>query len=99
MTTPPPAPAELQVLRAAARGRSSARRLQGDPETALLQSIVDATVTLFDAEAASIAIFERDPDRLEFRVAAGEQGAGAIGLSVAPSKGIAGLLFSTRPPP
>jgi len=98
MTTPTPDPAELQVLRAAARRASIARRLQGDPETALLQSIVDATVTLFDAEAASIAIFERDPDRLEFRVAAGEQGAGAIGLSVPPSKGIAGFVFSTGQP-
>src|SRR3990172_9343041 len=98
MTTPTPDPAELQVLRAAARRASIARRLQGDPETALLQSIVDATVTLFDAEAASIAIFERDPDRLEFRVAAGAQGAGAIGLPVPPSKGIAGFVFSTAQP-
>src|SRR3970282_1021067 len=98
MTTPTPDPAERQVLRARARRRSIARRLQGDPETALLQSIVDATVTLFDAEAASIAIFERDPSPLEFRVAAGEQGAGAIGLSVPPSKGIAGFVFSTGQP-
>jgi GAF domain-containing protein len=64
-------------------------------ELALLQSIVDATVTLFDAEAASIASFERDPDRLEFLVAAGAQGAGAIGLSVPPSHGIVGYVFST----
>src|SRR3989337_2839587 len=97
MTTPTPDPAELQVLRAAARRASIARRLQGDPETALLQSIVDATVTLFDAEAASIAIFERDPDRLEFRVDAGEQGAGAIGLSVPARQGIAGLGLPTGP--
>lgn len=54
-----------------------------------------ATVTLFDAEASSIAIFEHDPDRLEFRVAAGEKGAGAIGLSVKPSQGIAGFVFSS----
>jgi len=94
---PPPEPA-LEVLRAAAQRARIARRLQGDPETALLQSIVDATVALFDAEAASIAIFEREPDRLEFRVAAGEQGAGAIGLSVPPSKGIAGFVFSTGQP-
>ena len=98
MSAPEPGPAELQVLRAAARRATIARRLQGDPETALLQSIVDATVTLFDAEAASIAIFERDPERLEFRVAAGEQGAGAVGLSVPPSRGIAGFVFSTGQP-
>src|SRR4029077_11061077 len=94
----PPSEAVLQILRASAQRARLGRRLQGDPESALLQSIVDATVTLFDAEAASIAIFERDPDRLEFRVAAGEQGAGAIGLSVPPSKGIAGFVFSTGQP-
>ncbi len=94
----PPTEAVLEILRASAQRARIGRRLQGDPETALLQSIVDATVTLFDAEAASIAIFERDPDRLEFRVAAGEQGVGAIGLSVPPSKGIAGFVFSTGQP-
>ena len=56
---------------------------------------MNATATLFDAEASSIALYEPDPDRLEFRVAAGPQGAGAIGLSVAPSQGIAGFVFST----
>ena len=74
------------------------RRLQGDVETKLLQSIVDATVRLFDAEAASIALFEPDPDRLEFRVAAGEKGAGAVGLAVPPSQGIVGYVYSTGQP-
>jgi GAF domain-containing protein len=64
-------------------------------ETRLLQSIVEATVRLFDAEAASIALFESDPDRLEFRVAAGEKGAGAVGLTVPPTQGIAGYVYST----
>ena len=49
----------------------------------------------FDAEAASIALFEQDPDRLEFRVAAGAQGAGAVGLTVPPTQGIAGFVYST----
>lgn len=87
--------AALLALQAVVRRSAIARRVQGDVEQSLLQSIVDATVTLFDAEASSIAIFERDPDRLEFRVAAGAQGAGAIGLSVAPSQGIVGYVFST----
>ena len=87
--------AALAALVAAARRSAVGRRLGGDVETRLLQSIVDATVRLFDAEAASIALFERDPDRLEFRVAAGEQGAGAIGLSVPPTQGIAGFVYST----
>jgi len=87
--------AALAALVAAARRSAIGRRLQGDIETRLLQSIVDATVRLFDAEAASIALFEQDPDRLEFRVAAGEQGAGAIGLTVPPTQGIAGFVYST----
>jgi GAF domain-containing protein len=87
--------AALAALVAAARRSVIASRLQGDVETRLLQSIVDATARLFDAEAASIALFESDPDRLEFRVAAGEQGAGAVGLTVAPTQGIAGYVYST----
>lgn len=91
----PPADAALAALVAAARRSDVARHVQGDIETRLLQSIVDATVRLFDAEASSIALFESDPDRLEFRVAAGEQGAGAVGLTVAPTQGIAGYVYST----
>ncbi|HET8570989.1 MAG TPA: GAF domain-containing protein [Candidatus Limnocylindria bacterium] len=87
--------ANLSALRASVLRASIAGRLHPDMEQRLLQSIVDATVRLFDAEASSIAIFETDPDRLVFRVAAGAQGAGAIGLSVAPTQGIAGYVYST----
>ena len=87
--------AALVALVAAARRSAIARRVQGDVETRLLQSIVDATARLFDAEASSIALFETDPDRLEFRVAAGEKGAGAVGLTVPPTQGIAGYVYST----
>jgi GAF domain-containing protein len=90
--------AALQILQAAARRSAVARRLQGDVERALLQSIVEAAVSLFEAETSSIALFEPDPDRLEFRVAAGEQGAGVIGVTVPPSKGIVGYVFSTGQP-
>jgi GAF domain-containing protein len=87
--------AALTALRAVGRRSSVARGLQGDVEHRLLQSIVDATVSLFDAEASSIALFETDPDRLEFRVAAGAHGAGAVGLQVKPTEGMAGFVFST----
>jgi GAF domain-containing protein len=90
--------AALQALREAARRSSVARRFDSDAEQALLQTIVDATVALFEAEASSIALFERDPDRLEFRVAAGAQGAGAVGLSIPPTRGITGFVFSTGQP-
>jgi GAF domain-containing protein len=91
----PSATTALRAIQAAARRGAVAKRLTRDSEEVLLQSIVDATVRLFDAEAASIALFETDPDRLLFRVAAGPQGAGAIGLSVPPTKGIAGFVYST----
>ena len=96
--TDPGLTAALQAIRQAARRSSVARRLDADAEQALLQTIVEATVTLFEAEASSIALFERNPDRLEFRVAAGAQGAGAIGLSVPPSRGIVGFVYSTGQP-
>ena len=96
--TDPGLTAALEAIRQAARRSSVARRFDADAEQALLQTIVEATVTLFEAEASSIALFERDPDRLEFRVAAGAQGAGAIGLSVPPSRGIVGFVFSTGQP-
>jgi len=94
----PSSDAALTAILAAARRSSIARRVQGDVETRLLQSIVETTARLFDAEASSIALFETDPDRLEFRVAAGAKGAGAIGLSVDPTEGIVGYVFSTGQP-
>ena len=90
--------AALHILRDVARRGAVARRFVPEVERRLLQSIVDATVRLFDAEAASIALFERDPDRLEFAVAAGPQGQGVIGHSVPPTKGIVGYVYSTGEP-
>lgn len=90
--------AALQALQAAARRSAVARALQGDAQLTLLQTVVDAAATLFDAEAASIALFEHDPDRLEFRVASGAQGAGVIGVTVPPTKGIVGYVFSSGQP-
>lgn len=88
----------LDALAAAAARVDVARRLDGDAETALLQGVVDAAATIFDAEASSLALFERDPDRLQFRVAAGAQGKGVVGVSVPPTKGIVGYVFSTVQP-
>src|SRR5688500_20399958 len=90
-----PLNAAIAALLAASRRSAVGRRLQGDIETRLLQSIVDATARLFDAEAASIALFASDPDRLEFRVAAGAKGAGAVGLTVPPTQGVVGIVYST----
>src|SRR5436309_8853907 len=94
-STDPVLHAALLTIREAARRGVVAGRLEPESEDRLLQSIVDATVRLFEAEAASIALFERDPERLEFRVASGPKGAGAVGMTVAPNQGIAGYVYST----
>jgi GAF domain-containing protein len=87
--------AGLVALQEVARRAAAAGRFQSQTEERLLQLIVDATGSLFAAEASSIALFERDPDRLEFRVAGGEHGAGVVGMSVQPTEGIVGYVFST----
>ena len=50
---------------------------------------------LFQAHAASIALFDPPTNRLVFRVAAGEQGSGVLGLSIPTDQGLAGYVFST----
>ena len=87
--------AGLLVLQEAARRATAAGRFQIHSEERLLQLIVDATVGLFGAEAASIALLEHNPDRLEFRVAGGAHGSDVVGFSVAPAEGIVGYVFST----
>lgn len=85
----------LELLREIALRAEAARRIEGGATEALLRSIVEATVTLFGAEAASIALHDPASDRLVFRVAAGEQGQGVVGVAIPPDKGIAGYVFST----
>jgi GAF domain-containing protein len=85
----------LALLRAVAARAEAARRLEAGGTQALLRSIVDATVSLFQAEASSIALYDAATDRLVFRVAAGEQGQGVVGVSIPTSQGIAGFVYST----
>jgi GAF domain-containing protein len=87
--------AALEALRATAVRAEIGRRIEGGAEGALLRSIVDATVRLFEAEAASIALYDPRTDRLVFEVAAGEQGQGVVGIAIPPGQGIAGYVFST----
>jgi GAF domain-containing protein len=88
----------LNLLRAIAQRGSIARRLEDGAERAVLRSIVEATVALFDAEASSIALFDPTRNQLVFEVAAGEQGQGVIGLAIASDQGIAGYVFTTGQP-
>ena len=73
----------------------TARRLELGSGALVLRSVVDATVRLFEAEAASIALFDAATERLVFVVAAGEQGAGVVGLAIAPDQGLVGYVFTT----
>jgi GAF domain-containing protein len=86
------------ALAAVARRLDAAARLEPAGATTVLQSIVDATVTLFDAEAASLALHDPVTDGLVFRVAAGEHGQGVIGITVAAGEGVAGYVQATGRP-
>lgn len=87
--------AGLAALRAITLRAEAARRLDLGSSEAVLRAIIEATVVLFDATAASLALYEAETDRLVFRVAAGEQGEGVIGLSIPPDQGLAGYVFTT----
>jgi GAF domain-containing protein len=99
MPTDDPSPelsaAALALLRSIALRAETARRLQTDGARAVLHSVVEATVALFEAEAASIALYDPVSDRLVFEVAAGEQGQGVIGVAIKPDQGIAGYVYTT----
>jgi GAF domain-containing protein len=99
MSTDDPSPelsaAALALLRSIALRAETARRLQTDGARAVLQSVVEATVALFEAEASSIALYDPVSDRLVFEVAAGQQGQGVIGVSIKPDQGIAGYVYTT----
>ncbi len=92
---PPLGPAALDLLRAIALRGEVARRLETGSARAVLQSVVEATVALFEAEAASIALYDPAGDRLVFEVAAGEQGQGVIGVAIRPDQGIAGYVYTS----
>jgi GAF domain-containing protein len=85
------------LLAAAADRAAVAIRLEPPGLERILRSIVDATASLFDAEAASIALTEED-GRLRFRVAAGSRGQGVVGMTVNAGEGVAGYVASTGQP-
>ncbi|MGH2406869.1 MAG: GAF domain-containing protein [Candidatus Limnocylindrales bacterium] len=85
----------LGLLQAIALRAEVVRRVEAGGARAVLRSVVEATVALFEAEAASIALYDASTDRLVFEVAAGEQGQGVIGVAIKPDQGIAGYVFTT----
>lgn len=92
----PPDPAAVaEALAAIGRRAEVARRLELGSAEAVLRSIVEAAVLLFEAEAASLALFDAARNLLVFRVAAGAQGRGVVGLEIPPDRGLVGYVFST----
>jgi GAF domain-containing protein len=83
------------ALAAIGRRVEVARRLELGSAEAVLRSVVEAAVALFEAEAASIALYEPARNLLVFRVAAGAQGQGVVGLEIAPDHGLVGYVFSS----
>ena len=88
----------LHALEEVAARAAAAGRLEPPGGEAVLRSVVEATVALFDAEAASIALHDPGSDRLVIRVAAGAAGDGAVGLAFSSGEGIAGYVFTTGQP-
>jgi signal transduction protein with GAF and PtsI domain len=88
----------LDALVAVAARLAAADRLApvaGDPP---LHAVAEAAADLIGVTAASVALHDPATDRLVFRAAAGPQGHGVIGLSIAAHEGIAGYVFSTGQP-
>lgn len=88
----------LAALEGVAARAGAASRLEPPEAEAVLRSVVETTVRVFDAQAASIALHDAATSRLVIRVAAGPQGAGAVGLAFNASEGIAGYVFTTGQP-
>jgi len=90
--------AALAILREVAWRLEAAARFESTAGEAVLRSVVDAAVALIRAEAASIALHDPATNRLVFRVAAGERGAGVVGLEIDADEGVAGYVFQTGQP-
>jgi GAF domain-containing protein len=88
----------LDALEEVAARAVAAGRMEPAGGEAVLRSIVEATVVLFDAEASSIALLDPVTDQLVIRVAAGTAGEGAVGLAFPSSEGIAGYVFTSGQP-
>lgn len=93
-----PSGAGIALLRSVALRAETALHLEARLQTTLLRSIVTTTVSLFEAEAASIALYRPVQDTLEFVIAAGAQGQGVVGLSIPAAQGIAGYAYTTGEP-
>ena len=87
-----------RVLAAIAARLAAADRLTPATDEVLLTSLAGVAVAALDSQAASIAVFDPDSDRLVFRAAAGPATGDIVGVSLEPGVGIAGYAFTTGQP-
>jgi len=88
----------LDALVAVAARLAAADRLVPAAGEPALHAVAEAAADLIGVTAASVALHDPAADRLIFRAAAGPQGRGVMGLSIAAHEGIAGYVFSTGQP-
>ena len=88
----------LDALVAVAARLAAADRLVPAAGEPALHAVAEAAADFIGVTAASVALHDPATDRLVFRAAAGAQGRGVIGLSIAAHEGIAGYVFSTGQP-
>jgi signal transduction protein with GAF and PtsI domain len=88
----------LGALVAVAARLAAADRLVPAAGEPALHAVAEAAADLIGVTAASVALHDPATERLVFRAAAGPQGRGVIGLSIAAHEGIAGYVFSTGQP-
>lgn len=87
-----------EVLIALAVRYGAADRIAPARDTRPLQAIAEAAADAMRVTAVSVALHDPGSGRLVFRVAAGPQGGGVIGLGIAAHEGIAGYVHSTGQP-
>ena len=88
----------LDALVALAVRLAAADRIAPPPGEAALRAIADAAVAAVRVTAVSMALHDAATDTLVFRVAAGREGRGVAGLSIALHEGIAGYAYSAGQP-
>jgi GAF domain-containing protein len=88
----------LDALVAVAVRLAAADRIAPPPGEAALRAIADAAVAAVRVTAVSMALHDAATGTLVFRVAAGREGRGVAGLSIAPHEGIAGYAYSAGQP-
>jgi GAF domain-containing protein len=90
--------AALDLLIALAVRLHAADRIAPPREEAVLRAIADASAVAMRVTAVSVALLDAATGRLVFRVAAGPEGRGVVGLEIAAHEGIAGYVHSTGQP-